>query len=87
MTRNPIVRAFLGDEVIVDHFCGGGGASSGIELALGRSPDIAVNHDPEAIAMHARESPRDEALPRERLGRRSGEGLRWQACRARVVLA
>lgn len=34
-------------ELIVDNFAGGGGASLGIELALGRSPDIAVNHDPE----------------------------------------
>lgn len=40
------------DELIVDNFAGGGGASRGIELALGRSPDIAVNHDPEAVAMH-----------------------------------
>jgi DNA (cytosine-5)-methyltransferase 1 len=40
-------------ELIVDSFAGGGGASTGIELALGRSPDIAINHSPEAIAMHA----------------------------------
>lgn len=39
-------------EIIVDNFCGGGGASTGIELALGRSVDIAINHDPVAIAMH-----------------------------------
>ena len=39
--------------LIVDGFAGGGGASSGIELALGMSPTIAINHDPEAIAMHA----------------------------------
>ena len=38
--------------LIVDFFAGGGGASKGIEMALGRSPDIAVNHDAEAIAMH-----------------------------------
>lgn len=55
--RQPIVRAYLGDEVIVDSFAGGGGASTGIELALGRSPDIAVNHDEEAIAMHAANHP------------------------------
>ncbi len=41
------------NELIVDLFAGGGGASLGIELATGRSPDIAVNHDAEAIAMHA----------------------------------
>jgi len=45
------------DELIVDNFAGGGGASRGIELALGRSPDIAVNHDPEAIAMHEANHP------------------------------
>lgn len=39
-------------ELIVDSFAGGGGASTGIEMALGRSPDIAVNHDRIALAMH-----------------------------------
>lgn len=39
-------------ELIVDNFAGGGGASCGIELALGRHVDIAINHDPEAVAMH-----------------------------------
>ncbi len=39
-------------EMIVDNFAGGGGASVGIELATGRPVDIAVNHDPDAIAMH-----------------------------------
>ncbi|MCO1599859.1 DNA cytosine methyltransferase [Desulfosporosinus nitroreducens] len=39
-------------EIIVDNFAGGGGASTGIALAIGRSVDIAINHDPEAIAMH-----------------------------------
>lgn len=43
--------------LIVDNFAGGGGASLGIELALGRSPDIAVDHDAEAVAMHARNHP------------------------------
>lgn len=38
--------------LIVDNFAGGGGASTGIELAIGRSVDIAINHDPDAIAMH-----------------------------------
>jgi len=38
--------------LIVDNFAGGGGASTGIELAIGRSVDIAINHDPAAIAMH-----------------------------------
>lgn len=40
------------DEMIVDNFAGGGGASTGIEKALGRPVDIAINHDPEAVAMH-----------------------------------
>lgn len=39
-------------ELIIDNFAGGGGASVGIELATGRPVDIAVNHDPDAIAMH-----------------------------------
>jgi DNA (cytosine-5)-methyltransferase 1 len=47
----------LHDELVVDNFAGGGGASLGIEWALGRSPDIAVNHDPEAIAMHTANHP------------------------------
>lgn len=39
-------------EIIVDNFAGGGGASTGIEQAIGRSVDVAINHDPDAIAMH-----------------------------------
>lgn len=38
------------DEWIVDNFAGGGGASTSIALALGRSPDVAINHSPEAVA-------------------------------------
>lgn len=45
------------DGLIIDCFAGGGGASTGIELALGRSVDIAVNHDPKAIAMHRANHP------------------------------
>src|SRR5437870_5319056 len=41
------------DEIIIDGFAGGGGASLGIQQALGRHVDIAVNHDREAIALHA----------------------------------
>lgn len=40
------------DELVVDNFAGGGGASMGIELALGRPVDIAINHDIDAIRMH-----------------------------------
>lgn len=44
-------------EIIVDSFAGGGGASLGISLALGRGPDVAINHDDAAIAMHAANHP------------------------------
>jgi len=43
--------------LIVDLFAGGGGTSLGIEWAFGRSPDIAINHDREAIAMHMANHP------------------------------
>lgn len=45
------------DELIVDNFAGGGGASTGIELATGRIVDIAVNHDRAAIEMHEKNHP------------------------------
>lgn len=44
-------------ELFVDNFAGGGGASSGIEAAIGRNVDIAINHDPAAIAMHKANHP------------------------------
>ncbi len=44
--------AFNFNGLVIDNFAGGGGASTGIELGLGRPVDIAVNHDPEAVAMH-----------------------------------
>jgi DNA (cytosine-5)-methyltransferase 1 len=47
-------------EIIVDNFAGGGGASTGIELAIGKSVDIAINHDPAAIAMHMVNHPTTE---------------------------
>jgi DNA (cytosine-5)-methyltransferase 1 len=47
-------------EIIVDSFAGGGGASEGIRRALGRSPDIAINHDEEAIALHVANHPESE---------------------------
>lgn len=43
--------------LFVDNFAGGGGASTGIELATGYSVDIAINHDPEAIRMHKANHP------------------------------
>ncbi|EOU9590063.1 DNA cytosine methyltransferase [Klebsiella aerogenes] len=47
----------INSEIIVDNFAGGGGASTGIELATGRSVDIAINHDPNAVAMHTTNHP------------------------------
>ena len=43
--------------LVVDLFAGGGGASEGLRLALGRDPDIAINHDPDAVAMHMANHP------------------------------
>jgi len=51
-----------GGEIIVDSFAGGGGASTGIELALGRSPDVAINHDPVALSMHEANHPNTRHL-------------------------
>src|SRR5690348_3742191 len=50
------------DELIIDNFAGGGGASEGIERALGRPVDLAINHDPEALAMHRANHPRTRHL-------------------------
>lgn len=44
-------------EIIVDLFAGGGGASTGIEQALGRPVDVAINHDPDAVSMHTLNHP------------------------------
>ncbi|MBD8235611.1 DNA cytosine methyltransferase [Pseudomonas fluorescens] len=40
------------DEVVVDFFCGGGGAGTGLEIGLGRTVNVAKNHSPQAISMH-----------------------------------
>lgn len=50
------------DEIIVDNFAGGGGASTGIELAAGRPVTIAINHDPAAILLHKTNHPYTEHL-------------------------
>lgn len=50
----------LDGEIIVDNFAGGGGASTGLELAFGRVVDIAINHDPDAILMHKTNHPHTE---------------------------
>ena len=51
------MKKMIHGELIVDNFAGGGGASTGIELATGYSVDIAINHDPEAIKMHKANHP------------------------------
>src|SRR3546814_12118147 len=69
---------------LVDSFAGGGGASTGIERALGRYVDVAVNHDGEALAMHEINHPRTAHIredvwkinPRGALGGRQ-IGLLW----------
>jgi len=50
--RQPAQVPFNFSELVIDSFAGGGGASTGIERALGRAVDIAINHDPGAIRMH-----------------------------------
>lgn len=71
-------------ELIIDSFAGGGGASMGIEMALGRSPDYAINHDEKALAMHQANHPNTVHLskniwkidPMDVVGRRP-VGLLW----------
>jgi DNA (cytosine-5)-methyltransferase 1 len=53
----PIDIPSGGHGIIVDLFAGGGGASEGIRMAIGRDPDLAINHDPEAVAMHSENHP------------------------------
>lgn len=57
----PAQTSFL-EEIIVDNFAGGGGASTGIELAAGRPVAIAINHDPSAILLHKTNHPYTEHL-------------------------
>lgn len=56
------MRLDLGHELIIDNFAGGGGTSTGLEEAFGRPVDIAINHDPEALAMHAINHPHTKHL-------------------------
>lgn len=60
--RETQMQFAFGPELIVDLFAGGGGASLGIEQAFGRHVDIAVNHDADAIAMHAANHPQTEHM-------------------------
>ena len=61
MKRNNAQTSIL-DEIIVDDFAGGGGASTGIELATGRPVAIAIDHDPDAILLHKTNHPYTEHL-------------------------
>lgn len=54
---NPQYLLPIHREIVVDLFAGGGGASTGIEQALGRAVDVAINHDPEAISLHTANHP------------------------------
>lgn len=55
--RKTLVSALRPGEIVVDLFAGGGGASEGLKQALGRDPDIAINHDELAVGMHAANHP------------------------------
>lgn len=61
--RTALVSALRPGEIVVDFFAGGGGASEGLRMALGRDPDVAVNHDPLAIGMHSANHPFTHHLP------------------------
>jgi len=63
--RDGVQRARRGREMdwlVVDNFAGGGGASTGIERALGRPADYAINHDPAALAVHRLNHPGTEHI-------------------------
>lgn len=57
MSRPVTAQVDLLTEKILDSFAGGGGTSTGIELATGRIVDFAINHDPAAILMHKTNHP------------------------------
>ena len=59
--RDPNLRLRF-DELIVDNFAGGGGASTGIWAATGRAPDLAINHDREALALYQANHPDTKVL-------------------------
>lgn len=62
MRRDDFTLPLLPDELIVDNFAGGGGTSAGLEAAFGRPLDVAINHDPAAIAMHRANHPHTRHL-------------------------
>jgi len=55
--KSPSSQISILEEIIVDNFAGGGGASTGMELATGRPVEVAINHDPDAILMHKTNHP------------------------------
>ena len=57
---NPQFILPIASELVIDLFAGGGGASTGIEQAIGRHVDIAVNHDPEAVSLHSVNHPQTQ---------------------------
>lgn len=57
---NPQYLLPIASELVVDLFAGGGGASTGIEQAIGRHVDIAINHDPEAVSLHQANHPQTQ---------------------------
>jgi DNA (cytosine-5)-methyltransferase 1 len=61
--KRQLVSALRQGEIVVDFFAGGGGASEALKQALGRDPDVAVNHDPWALGMHAANHPFTRHLP------------------------
>ncbi|MDT8419367.1 MAG: DNA cytosine methyltransferase [Desulfuromonadales bacterium] len=81
---HPQIRLNFEEEIAVDSFAGGGGASTGIEAGLGRPVDLAINHDPGAIAMHTVNHPHTRHFcesvwkvdPKEACGGRK-VGLMW----------
>ena len=62
MRRDGFTLPLLPDELIIDNFAGGGGTSSGLEAAFGRPVDVAINHDPVALAMHRANHPATQHL-------------------------
>ncbi len=78
-------RGSMTHPLIIDSFAGGGGASTGIEMALGVSPDYAINHSEAALALHAANHPDTEHLqtsiyavdPREIVKKGQRVGLAW----------
>lgn len=58
----PNAQTSILDEIIIDNFAGGGGASTGIELAAGRPVNIAINHDAAAILLHKTNHPHTEHI-------------------------